>query len=517
MTILRQKSGRAKQIPGKELYRKNFLLAAAEDEATVPPGVDEPEVEPKSVSIRKLRIEDLNLECEWQSCRWKFSDYELFQSHVNGHISDIHVIKTDDKADAEYVCLWDVCGHKTTNYCEMIRHINYHSYHAKLLAIGYNGRATLDLARCKKDSTKRNQLPKFISEHTCLWVGCTCKFDSMQTFVDHVRLHVGGEPALCSWAGCGATFPRRSLLAAHVRSHTGERLIACYHCGAHFASNRKLRDHLRRQNVNPQSSYNCSFCGLACATEYLEKEHSRQHVSLYACSLCDMSAPSLAALAQHVRYRHLGKEAARTHACPHCPYRAVTKCDLRKHIPTHTRKRRRKVKDEGGSDREGDGSDSGPSDEESCDPRKKPRTPRKYACHVCPDKEAKVFSRGTRLTTHLVKVHGAQWPFGHSRFRYQLSEDGMYRLTTTRIEEIEVSKKIVGGYSGPKRSLGNTFDFELKQVAEATETSPTHFSVKLKGESRDVDDEKVEITMCDVDEDGNIISAKVIESDFVYA
>lgn len=29
--------------------RKNFLLAAAEDEATVPPGVDEPDVEPKAV------------------------------------------------------------------------------------------------------------------------------------------------------------------------------------------------------------------------------------------------------------------------------------------------------------------------------------------------------------------------------------------------------------------------------------------------------------------------------------
>lgn len=73
------------------------------------------------------------------------------------------------------------------------------------------------------------------------------RFDHGQMFVDHVRRHVGESSGLCSWAGCGATFPRRTLLTSHVRSHTGERMVACYHCGRHFASYRKLRDHLRRQ------------------------------------------------------------------------------------------------------------------------------------------------------------------------------------------------------------------------------------------------------------------------------
>lgn len=65
------------------------------------------------------------------------------------------------------------------------------------------------------------------------------------------------------------------------------------------------------------------MCGVSCATEYLLREHARQHVSAYACALCDMSAPTPAALAQHVRYRHLPAAHARTHACPHCDYRSV--------------------------------------------------------------------------------------------------------------------------------------------------------------------------------------------------
>ncbi|KAM3958392.1 histone H4 transcription factor-like [Aphomia sociella] len=502
--------------------RKNFLLSAAEDEATVPAGVDEPTVEPKKVPLHRLRVEDLRLECEWQSCQWTFNNYDMFQKHVKDHQSDVHVIEKD--GDAEYVCLWDVCGHKTSDYQVMIRHVNYHAYHARLLAIGFNARATLELMRCKKDSTKRNQLPPLKSKHCCMWVGCDQSFNAIQAFFDHLKLHVQYAEMVCSWAGCGATFPRKVLLTMHVRSHSREKLIACYHCGLHFSCNRKLCDHLRRQNVNPLGGNTCSVCGVSCGTPALLRNHARQHVCAYACALCDMSAPSPAALAHHVRYRHLR---ARHHACPHCHYRAVTKWDLNKHILTHTRKKKKRSK----KSSEGD-SDKDLSEEENSDVeiKKKDKPMKKYACHMCPEKKMKIFSRGTRLTTHLVKVHGAQWPFGHSRFRYQISDDGMYRLTTTRFEFLDVSEKIVDGYSDPKESLKNSFEFELKQTAEATERTPKRFEIVLKnvggeGETGDSvepdikkvkksDDNKsaVEIEMCEADEDGNIIKTEVINS-----
>lgn len=93
-------------------------------------------------------------------------------------------------------------------------------------------------------------------------------------------------------------------------------------------------------------------------------------------------------------------------------YRAVTKADLRKHIPTHTRKKK-KIKKENTSDVDEEKSEE-ENKEETVNKKKKVK---KYACHLCPEKAVKIFSRGTRLTTHLIKVHGAQWPCGHSRFR----------------------------------------------------------------------------------------------------
>ncbi|XP_047996009.1 histone H4 transcription factor isoform X5 [Leguminivora glycinivorella] len=468
--------------------RKKFLLSAAEDDATVPNGVGEPSVEPKAVKLQKLRTKDVRMECGWLSCNHVTEDYKEFQDHCRNHISDLQVSEEDGKVI--YSCLWDSCKHSNTDFDEMCRHMNYHAYHGRLLGIGFNAQATLKLACCKKDSSLRNKLPVLKEDFCCLWVRCGSKFKSMQAFLDHVALHTHYAPRLtCSWAGCGATFPRAVLLTTHVRSHTGERLLACYHCGRHFATNRKIVDHRTRQNVHPSSEHTCSVCSFSYATAYLLRQHTRQHISQHACTLCDMSAPTLATLAQHVRYRHL-PDHCRTHKCPTCEHKAITKSDLRKHIETHTKKRKKE--------------DSDISDEEQGQKKRK-----RYACHMC--EKDKVFSRGSRLTTHLVKVHGVQWPFGHSRFRYQISEDGMYRLTTTRYEILEVSKQIVDGYSGPKDSLSNTFEFNLEQKSKPTLTTPTSFEISLKGASSERRDASaVEITMCDVDEQGNIICSEVI-------
>ncbi|XP_063627060.1 histone H4 transcription factor [Cydia splendana] len=480
--------------------RKKFLLSAAEDDATVPNGVGEPSVEPKAVELQKLRSKDVRMECGWLSCNLVTEDYREFQDHCRNHISDLQLTEEDGKIT--YSCLWDSCKHSNSDFDELCRHMNYHAYHGRLLGIGFNAQATLKLTCCKKDSSLRNKLPLLKEDFCCLWVGCGDKFKSMQAFLNHVSLHTHYSARhTCSWAGCGASFPRAAVLATHVRSHTGERLIACYHCGRHFATNRKIVDHRTRQNVHPSSEYTCNVCSFSYATEYLLRQHARQHVSQHACTLCDMSAPTLATLAQHVRYRHL-PDHCRTHACPHCTHKAITKSDLRKHIETHTKKKRKKE-------------DGDISDEERGKKKRK-----KYACHMC-EKDGKVFSRGSRLTVHLVKVHGVQWPFGHSRFRYQISEDGMYRLTTTRYEIFEVSKQIVDGYSGPKDSLSNTFEFNLEEKAKPTPTTPTCFEITLKNDDmkNEVkgDENTVEITMCDVDEDGNIICSEVIKSDVLLS
>lgn len=471
--------------------RSKFLSKDIDE--TIPEGVNEGEIKPVHVPLMKLRTHDLSLECEWPSCKIVMDDYSKFQKHVAKHITNLQITTKDDKIF--YGCLWDTCNHKCEDYYEMVRHVNYHAYHAKLLAVGLNGRATLKLSQCKKDSKNRNVLPKLKTNHICMWVGCDRTFISMQLFIDHVRYHIDSEHLLCSWAGCGLEVNCLSHLISHLRSHTGERQIACYHCGMHFASNRKLIDHVDRQSVS-ESGLSCAVCGVRASTDSLLRAHSRSHVGTVACSYCDISLPTPHALAEHVRARHIPDIYTRLHPCHLCSYRSKRKADLKRHIESHKRKLKQKSDEE--------------SNEELMPPkRKKVKVAKKYCCHMCDDK---IFSRGDKLTTHLIRVHGIQWPCGHTRFRYQISDDGMYRLTTTRYESLEVSQKIMERKKPEEPPDTERYDARIERIIEADESRPKQIvlSVTERNKEDKVNDPNLEITMCDVDDFGNIIKSEIV-------
>ena len=54
----------------------------------------------------------------------------------------------------------------------------------------------------------------------------------------------------------------------------------------------------------------------------------------------------------------------------------------------------------------------------------------RYCCHLC----EKRFLRGHYLSKHLARSHIFRHPAGHSRFRYKLDDDGMFRVETIRFE-----------------------------------------------------------------------------------
>lgn len=144
-----------------------------------------------------------------------------------------------------------------------------------------------------------------------------------------------------------------------------------------------------------------------------------------------MTCPSNAALAQHFRYRHL-KE--RPYKCNECDYAAVTKWDLNKH---QTRMHN---------------TEQATYFCEECDytcltiiqMRKHMRVehgdgPNIYCCHCC----ERQYKNGSSLSRHLIKQHGFRLPSGHIRFTYQMDINGVYRVQTTRMESLEVSKQIM--------------------------------------------------------------------------
>lgn len=144
-----------------------------------------------------------------------------------------------------------------------------------------------------------------------------------------------------------------------------------------------------------------------------------------------MTCPSNAALTQHFRYRHL-KE--RPYKCNECDYAAVTKWDMNKHqVRMHSIEKATYICEEcdftclnmnqmrnHARNEHGDG-------------------PNVYCCHCC-DRQ---YKNGSSLSRHLIKVHGFRLPSGHRRFTYQMDINGVYRVQTTRMESLEVSKQIM--------------------------------------------------------------------------
>lgn len=51
------------------------------------------------------------------------------------------VRETEDRlicVSGGYACLWGTCGFKSVDSSELMRHVNFHSYHTKLKSIGSN-------------------------------------------------------------------------------------------------------------------------------------------------------------------------------------------------------------------------------------------------------------------------------------------------------------------------------------------------------------------------------------------
>lgn len=85
--------------------------------------------------------------------------------------------------------------------------------------------------------------------------------------------------------------------------------------------------------------------------------------------------------------------------------------------------------------------------------------PNIYSCHCC----TREYRSGGTLSKHLIKKHGFQLPSGHRRFTYQQGTDGIYRVQTTRIESLEVSKQIMATPVNDQTNTDN-ISYELNNV-----------------------------------------------------
>jgi len=378
------------------------------------------------VKLKKIKSEDekLDLDCEWNDCCHNDASWFPFMEHVRCHIQDVDIRPAENLSEQDlFCCLWEDCGFESNNSKEMVRHINYHSFHTKLKCLGLNMIQSQGIRACTLDSQERNLLHDFAESFKCKWSYCPegeVDFEHPQLYYWHVNSHANNESKSdCKWGDCTKRgFSSRTRLREHLRSHTQEKQCACPTCGALFATRVKLFDHLKRQQ-DSSANWTCTNCNKTFALERLLRDHMRSHINTYECRECGMCWPTPSALQTHIMYRHSEE---RGFACEECEYKAKSTQDLKQHARTH--------QSEVLSCMEGCGfSCTSNAVMKNHFLKVHVKNPHKYACHLC---EA-VYGRGTVLTNHLKKKH--KITSATSRFRYSLDEvTGLYRAQLYRFE-----------------------------------------------------------------------------------
>jgi len=387
------------------------------------------------------KCERLSLDCEWSNCTEVFEKFEAFASHVSSHVKEAEVREQAD--ESVFGCLWSECGFECPSSAEMVRHINFHSFHTKIKCHGLNMLTSHGLQPCLLDPAQRNIVPDLSEAFQCDWLGCQLgshlDWELPHQFYAHVAGHaeeVRGGDIVCGWVDCNKTDGSVSKLKEHLRCHSQERLVGCPTCGGLFANRVKFLDHCKRQHVANRQKYECTNCGKKFALERLLRDHMRSHINHYKCPHCDMTCPTPSARNNHIRYKHIDEK---PFPCDLCDYRGKTPADLKGHIRIHYAEEELKCSESGC-----DFTCRAQATLKSHYLKKHAGEEIQYECHLC----HKRYNRGNSLTKHLIGVHNFSWPSGHSRFRYNRDEaSGFHRLQTIRFESADLQEELQGGSS----------------------------------------------------------------------
>ena len=127
-----------------------------------------------NLSRRKnfFKDEKLQLDCEWDDCSDYFDNVTSFTAHVSKHVQEAEIRPLEPPHDDVFGCLWTDCGFETPSSEEMVRHINFHSFHTKIKCHGLNMLTKHGLAPCSLDPGQRNIVPDITEPWLCQWEGC---------------------------------------------------------------------------------------------------------------------------------------------------------------------------------------------------------------------------------------------------------------------------------------------------------------------------------------------------------
>lgn len=104
-------------------------------------------------------------------------------------------------------CLWEDCTYIAPHKMALAQHVTYHGYHSKLKNIGNNVLERVKLPKCTQ--APEFVIPEVLNGYICEWGDCYENYHTFYDFLNHVKIHVNGNPKyckngeviVCSWIG----------------------------------------------------------------------------------------------------------------------------------------------------------------------------------------------------------------------------------------------------------------------------------------------------------------------------
>ena len=129
-------------------------------------------------------------------------DFETFYEHVKAHTTNF-LCETEANA-----CQWRQCfSDSLENEQQLIRHLLFHAYHAKLKDLGLKAQKEAQLNACTLNLHGRNLIPGFREQFSCFWKHCTMTTSCPRYYYRHVDGHAestvkGADDRIsCEWKG----------------------------------------------------------------------------------------------------------------------------------------------------------------------------------------------------------------------------------------------------------------------------------------------------------------------------